>query len=431
MTVYTSSQKYRIMYIEQPVSVGGSVTGLYQLVRGLDRSRYEPIVLFHGPNAYRSQFQALGVQTLVLSEHSSTPSTPQMAQSISSNTSKRDIAARLSRHSEGLAEAYRLTRRARLVALTYWPLGRRIARLIREWNVNLVHNNNSLMGNRAGIIGAHLAGVPQVCHVRGLIEFSLVEKRLASFVDAFIYMSRAVEQLYLDLGIPQEKGHVVYDAFDTDIFAQKDTDATRAELGLTKRDRVITNVGRLDWWKGQDYFVQAIAKLVPSEPNIKALLVGSPDSNTVSQAYHQKLVQMVADLGLSDRVIFTGFRSDVPDLMAASDIVVHSSSEPEPFGRVVVEAQLMGRPVVATGAGGVLDIIQDRETGLRVPPQDEEAMAQAIEWLLQNHKQAEIMGRRGQQRAQERFTVQQHLAKVQSIYDSILATQKQKALKVR
>jgi glycosyltransferase involved in cell wall biosynthesis len=419
------------MYIELPVSVGGSVTGLYQLVQGLDKDQYDPIVLFHGPNAYRTHFQAIGVQTLVLSENGAKPSTSQTAQSIGQTTSKRDIAARLSRHSEGLAEAYRLTRRARLVAGTYWPLGRHIARLIKEWNVSLVHNNNSLMGNRAGVIGAHLAGVPQVCHVRGLAEFSRVERGLASFVDAFIYMSRAVEQLYLDLGIPQEKGHVVYDGFNTEISAKKQAHECRAELGLTEQDKVITNVGRLDWWKGQDYFLQAIAQLVLSEPNIKALLVGSPDNNSVSQAFHQKLVQMVADLRLSDHVIFTGFRSDVQDLMAASDVVVHSSSEPEPFGRVVVEAQLMGRPVVATGAGGVLDIIQDRETGLLVPPQDADAMAQAIGWLLQNREQAETMGQCSRQRAQERFTVQQHITQVQHIYNSILATQEQKALKAR
>ena len=90
---------------------------------------------------------------------------------------------------------------------------------------------------------------------------------------------------------------------------------------------------------------------------------------------------------MSDRVILTGVRSDIPRIMAASDIVVHSASEPEPFGRVIVEAMAAGRPVVATAAGGVLDIIEDQVTGLLVPSKNVTLMAKAIQQFLQNEEQ--------------------------------------------
>ena len=103
-----------------------------------------------------------------------------------------------------------------------------------------------------------------------------------------------------------------------------------------------------------------------------------------------------------------------------SDLIVHSASEPEPFGRVVVEAMLAARPVVATAAGGVLDIVEDRVTGLTVPPKDAPAMAGAIQYLLQNPATARTMGQRAQEAARTRFSVEQHVAGVHNLYTKVL-----------
>ena len=183
---------------------------------------------------------------------------------------------------------------------------------------------------------------------------------------------------------------------------------------------MVSNVGRLDWWKGHDYFLQAMAEVIQAQPSVKALIVGEPDSARRNQAYYQRLQKLVTELELSEHVIFTGFRADIPRIMAASDIVVHSASEPEPFGRVVVEAMLTGRPVIATAAGGVLDIIEDQVTGLLVPPKNAALMAQAVQQILQNPEQAKMMGQRAQQNARERFSVKQHVTAVQHIYERIL-----------
>jgi glycosyltransferase involved in cell wall biosynthesis len=408
-----NTNRHRILYVEQPSFAGGSATGLYELVRGLDTSRYEPVVLFHGPNPYREQFQALGVQVIVLSEQS--PAAP-------TTVSQRDIAASLSRYGHWLATAYRTAKEVYLIARQDWSLAQRVARLIRDEAIDLVHHNNGLRVNRGTVMAARMASLPQICHVRGLSGFSPLERYLAHSVNAFIYMSRAIEKFYQNLGIPPGKGHVIYDAFPAEAFGQTQHTATlRAEFGLTDQDLLISNVGRLDWWKGHEYFLEAIAEVIQSQPDTKALIVGAPDSTPASQAYYRRLQQSVSELQLSDHVVFTGFRADVPLIMAASDIMVHSASEPEPFGRVVVEAMLAGRPVVATAAGGVLDIVEDQVTGLLVPPKNATLMAQAIKQLLQNREQARIMGQRAQQSARERFSVEQHVTAVQRVYQKILA----------
>lgn len=406
-----NTRHHRILYIEKPTFVGGSVISLYELVRGLDTSRYEPLVVFYGPNPYCDRFRAVGVSVITLNDQ------PPVAVAVTG--SQRDIAASLSRYGDWLATGYRAAKQVYLLARRDWPLARRLARLIKEEVIDLVHCNNSL--NRAAVVAARLVGVPCICHVRMLHELSFVDRYLARYVNSFVYISRAVERCYRSQGIHAGKGHVVYDPFDLEAFKQIDhTDESRAEFGLADQDWLISNVGRLDWWKGHDYFLQAMAEVIQSHPNAKALIVGAPDPTPLSQAYYQRLQQLVTDLRLSGHVIFTGFRTDVPRIMAASDIVVHSASEPEPLGRVIVEAMAAGRPVVATGAGGVLDIIEDQVTGLLVPPKNAALMARAIQQLLRNREEAEMMGRRAKQQAKRRFSVRQHVTAVQHIYQTAL-----------
>lgn len=406
-----NTKRYRILYLEKPVFVGGSIISLYELVRGLDTSRYEPVVAFYGPNPYRDRFETLGVPVITLSEQ-----TPVAAPATGS---QRDIAASLSRYANWMADGYRTAKQIYLLARRDWPMARRLARLIKQNAIDLVHGNNSL--NRAVILAARLASVPHVCHVRMLHELSPVDRYLARYVNSFVYISKAVERCYCSQGISASRGQVVHDSIDVDAFVQADQVAElRAEFGLTDQDWLISNVGRLDWWKGHDDFLRAMAEVTRSQPNGKALIVGALDTMPRNQAYYRRLQQLVTDLGLSEHVVFTGFRADVPRVMAASDVVVHSASEPEPLGLVIMEAMAAGRPVVATAAGGVLDIIEDQVTGLLVPPKDAALMARAIQKLLRNRDQAEVMGRRAQQQATRRFSVEQHVAAVQRIYERAL-----------
>lgn len=408
----SDSKRRRILYIEKPPFVGGSVIGLYETVRGLDKDFYEPVVLFHGPNPYREKFQALGVRVIVLNEQLPAPGAA---------VSGRDIAATLSRYGRWLGDAYRTAKEAYLLARKDRPLARQVAQLIRAEKIDLVHHNNSLPGNRASIMAAKMAGVPQVCHVRMLHAFGFWERLLARSVKAFIYMSSAIERHYVKLGIPKSQGRVIYDPFDWRVYAGANhAEELRAEFSLTDEDWLISNVGRLDWWKGHDYFVEALGMVIGSYPHVKALIVGEPDATPLSQAYDAKLRRRVAELNLSDKVIFTGFRADIPAIMAASEIVIHSSSEPEPFGRVIVEAMAAGRPVIATAAGGVLDIVRDQETGLLVPPKDVTAMAEAMRQLLQDRDGAQRMGQRARAEVAQRFTIEQHIAAVQQVYEEML-----------
>ena len=121
-------------------------------------------------------------------------------------------------------------------------------------------------------------------------------------------------------------------------------------------------------------------------------------------SYQEELEKKTAALGLSDRVRFLGFREDIPSLLAAVDFVAHTSVAPEPFGRVIVEGMLAGKPVVATRAGGACEIIEDGITGRLVTPGDADELAKVLRALVEQPAEAARLALAGQAAARERFS---------------------------
>ena len=134
--------------------------------------------------------------------------------------------------------------------------------------------------------------------------------------------------------------------------------------------------------------------------------------------YNNRVHSLVKSLNLENRIIFTGFRSDVPSLMRAMDVIVHASTTPEPFGLVIVEGMAAGKPVIATAAGGVLDIIEDGVNGLLVPIKDSGEMAKAILYLISNPGKAKEMGLAARRHVAQKFTIQHQITSMQNLYDS-------------
>lgn len=407
-----ANRSYRVLYVENANSVGGSIISIYRLVQKLNRQHYEPIILFHRPNGYESRFRALGIEVIVLDGE-------KISQTQADGGHARDIAAWLGRYSSTLAHTYRKLKSIYLLGSQTLPESWRIYRIIKDRRVDLVHLNNRLSSNRSGALAARWARTPCLCHVRDFDHLTWFDHWLAKSIGYFAFMSRALEQ-NLKAVEPSLRGSVVYDGLELDRFliSQEKTN-TRQELGLNDSDFVVGNVGRLVPWKGQEVFLHALAQIKLQIPNLKALIVGEPDPPT-DTAYFQRLQSLVQQLGLSEIVRFTGFHSDIPALMVALDVLVHSSSSPEPFGIVVIEGMAAGKPVIATRAGGVLDIIEDGYNGLLVPVGEDRAMAEAILTLARHQDLAMQLGAEARQHVLKRFTAAQYAQTVQAIYQSLL-----------
>jgi glycosyltransferase involved in cell wall biosynthesis len=411
-------RRCRVLYVATTAR-GGSALSLYCLVSRLDRSRYEPAVLFYVQEHPHigDELADLGIRTPTLQKWCN-GAVPALARSLK----RRDIAGWLdARFGRRVGRAYLFLKACYQFMRRDVPKIRPILSAIREHEADLVHINTGLRHGKPGIIASWLARTPCICHVRMLDELGHFDKIFARFVDSFIYISGAVTEHYTAQGIRSVRGTVVHNAIDlSEYTTDLDGTAVRSEFGWNGQERVVGVIGRLDWWKGHEYFLQAMAEAVQEIPNLKGLIVGEPEATRANQEYYRKLRALTESLGLEDRIIFTGFRSDVPRILAALDVVVLSSSTPEPFGRVVIEGMAAGKPVVATAAGGVLEIITDGLDGLLVPCKDSKAMARAIVSLLRNPGWAEQIGTAARQRVAQAFSVERHVAQVQGVYDSIL-----------
>ena len=414
----------KVLYVAA-TSKGGSAFSLYNLLKGIDRFRYEPVVFFHleEPHSIGMKIRELGIHVSTHKIRLPSASQSEMKRITCCRNNRLNIADRIRIcYGKNASEAYLSARSCyqffRHKAYMILP----IYKIIRKCQIDLVHLNTGLSHGLPAIIAANIAGVPVVCHNRWFSTWSGFEKMFVRFVHYFIYISKAVAIHFDLLGVPSEKGVIIHNAVDIDEFKNEyDVTDIHREFGWTGKEHLVGIVGRLAWWKGHEYFLAAMARACQKDSSLRGLIIGDTLSSVRNSAYQEHITSMATSFGLEKKVIFTGFRDDVPRLMSALDIIIHCSSLPEPFGRVVIEGMAAGKPVVATAAGGVLDIIEDGVSGILVPCKDSKAIAQAINGLLSNPDSAKLMGLAARRRVAEKFALQDHVTAVQKVYDSVLS----------
>jgi glycosyltransferase involved in cell wall biosynthesis len=211
---------------------------------------------------------------------------------------------------------------------------------------------------------------------------------------------------------------VVHNGIDTRSFSdgtERGLPEVRSKLNLTGQPMVGV-FGRIASWKGQHVLLQALARL----PDVQVLMVGDALFPGDTE-YFEDLKQRASAPIISGRVHFLGFRRDIFQVMRLCDVIVHTSIAPEPFGRVIVEGMLAGKPVIATRAGGVPEIIEDGVTGRLVEPNNPEALAAAIQSLLGEPEGTAAMALRGQAFARKRFSLETMTSAMESEIAETLA----------
>lgn len=405
---------WRILFVDLAPSPGGSVVSLAHLLSGLDRDRFVPVAVLSIHNPGVELFEALGVEVIRLPGYRQ--GTPEFAPPV-----QRLRTGRVGKWVQGrgvLLRAWRAGGLALRLVGRVLPEAWRIARAVRATRADLLHLNNIVALNRAGILAARWTGRPCLCHIRGLNPLEPVDRWLVRWVDRFIFISEAVRRSQEAAGIPLA-GEVVYNAVDLRAFHPPvDPESLRREFGFPPGARVFGMVGRLEPWKGHRVFLQALASLRQGHPEACGLIVGEAETN--SPAYPGELQALADSLGLGKAVAFAGYRPDALRLMTGMEAVVHCSVEPEPFGRVLIEGMAAGRPVIGSAAGAVPEIIEDGVNGLLTPQGDAEALARAMARILEEPAAARAWAEAGRQMVLARFTLERHVAAIQRIYEDIL-----------
>ena len=397
----------RVLYLEASTGgvVGGSLTGLHHLLRGLDRSQYKPLVVLYEQKTLQADLEQQGIQVRIFPKQKRERHHPLQRVEAYQRLRKRQVVGDL---------LYAL-RALRLFLQETLPATFSLVRLFKEEKPDLIHLCNGFRANLDAIVAAWLVGVPCVCHVKGFEKYSWLSRLFAPTVEIGICMTEAIRTHCEGHRIVPKRMTVIYDGLDVEGFRPaRDSSAIRKELGIPLEVPLVGIVGNIQAWKGQAVVVEAIREVEAVLPEVCCLIVGGVHRSGTE--YAQELHRFVEKHGLKNNVIFTGFRDDVADLVATMDVVIHASVGAEPFGRVILEAMALGKPVIATNIGGVPEFVQHGVTGQLVPPCDPRALGEAMVELLRNPLQRNRLGNNGRLEVRQRFTVQRHVQEVCNAY---------------
>jgi glycosyltransferase involved in cell wall biosynthesis len=366
----------RVLYVNSwSTAHGGSSTSLIDVVTHLDPARYRPVVMCPAEGELPDRLRELRIPVVVRGIHRPTRE-----------------------------ELHRFIFEVPL----HW-------RWLRAEGIDLVHGNTS--ASRRSIVQATVsAGLPYVQHVRNVVR-NPAKNYGYQVADRIVCNSDATAAVFREEPALRGKTLTIYNAVD---LSQYDgaSDTRRKELGIDASRPVIGFVGQIVPRKGVTTLIRAMAAIATAVPDALLVIVGCPPPDET--AYDEECRRLVTELGLGDRVRFMGYRRDVPAFMRTFDVFALPTRS-EPFGKVVIEAMAGGAAVVASRVGGIPEIITGPELGLLIAPDDPDALAKAAVACLGDAPRRRAMAERALASVHARFTMDAMLARMQSLYDDVIA----------
>ncbi|MEK6654578.1 MAG: glycosyltransferase, partial [Thermodesulfobacteriota bacterium] len=306
----------------------------------------------------------------------------------------------------------------------------RLAEVIKKEGVGLIDSHAPLSGTILSRLSGWISGVPVINHNHcpefinlnpfiGSLQSALLRITSRLFCGRIIAVSEFVKREIIKQGAPADKVTVIYNGIDLDNAARKESRVKiRSEFGLNENRPIIAEVGRLGNDKGQHILIQAAPYVIEKFPDAMFMIVGE-DLGKKGE-YRRELEAMAAGLGIEDKIIFTGYRTDIMDLMEAFDLFVLPSVFTEGLPVVIMEAMLAKKPVIAASVGGSPEIVLDARTGTLVPPADPGRLAEAIIYHLSNPGISKQMAENGYELLKQRFSLKQMLDKTMEIYQELM-----------
>lgn len=397
----------RVLILDTGKEWGGGTNSLLELLKRIDRESLEFTALFYHnykkglSSTIKDELERIGVHVIILEGP---------PDSLGYKVGK-EVGRALLFFSPSIRKRF----------VFYWnllirnrPQAKRIAKIIRDENFDLVYMNNQPSSNLEGILAAREAEVQAVSHIRLIRDLLPWEVKTAnSYVDRFICVSQYDKAYYEGQGLEGNKIDVVYNGIDGNQELKGNVKETRRGWGVPEDGLAIGIVSSLLKRKGHRYFLQA-ASLVRqnSARSVKFFIVGDGPEK-------EGLIRLARQLDLERDTIFTGFQAEPLELINMVDVLV-LTSEAEGMPRVVLEAMLLGKPVVAFNVCGLNELIKGGKTGFLVPHGDTRALAHSILELLGNEALRSEMGNNARERVLKCFSIEQYVSGVEKVLKETL-----------
>ena len=303
-----------------------------------------------------------------------------------------------------------------------------IYRLIRRIRPHIVHTHTS----KAGLLGrlaSFLARVPIIIHTpHGHVfhsyygpvmtkVFVFAEKILSFITDKITALTNRERDEHLEEGIASIEKYVVIHSgvmLDRLMNMSVDAGAVRGEFGIAQDSNVIGVVGRLVPIKGHKYLVSAAKRIIKEFRNTVFVFVGDGYLSS-------RLERQAESVGVRKNIIFTGWRKDAVEILDLFDILVLPSLN-EGMGKVLVEGMALGKPIIASNVGGIIDLVRNGENGILVPPGDSDALGEAILQLLKDKNLSEKLGKNGKAMVYPEFDASVMVKQIEDLYESLLVS---------
>lgn len=306
----------------------------------------------------------------------------------------------------------------------------KLIKLLKKKRYDIVHTHTT----KAGILGriaAYISGVPVIVHGlhgstfkafdSGLLNWLLFffERLTGGFTDAYISVSKVLSEKYIERGIgKKENYHTVYSGMKLSKFYHArdkiNYKEKYEELGINAGEFLIGNVARLETRKGHKFLIDAFKNVVEERKDcpLKLLIIGEGNKRKNLESY-------VRELNLESKVVFSGYREDVEELMAMMDLFVLTSLR-EGLPRVLVQAAAVGMPSIAFNVDGVPEIVKDNHNGFLIRTKDVEQLANRIEKYIDNKELILLHGRNGRELVKGKWSIEDMVGKIDEIYQDLV-----------
>ena len=390
----SDTSKSNILYLDSGSGIGGGQRSLLLLLNLLDKDRFTPFVGCLGDSPFAAEAEKTEARVVPLS---------------------------LPTAHNKIDKIRRFTLGDLLEDLRQFKVILQLHRMVKRNAIDLIHANSLSVALLGGIV-ARINRIPILMHKRYATSYGVLDRICERLLHRVILVSEATRWNFA----PIAKQTLIYNGVDLDAFqaSPEEVQDLRAELLPDASDASIVAgvVTRITPEKGIHFLVRAIAALkglsLMTGTDIKLLIVGGPYFQKDID-YMNELKQEVADLGVEDSIIFTGFLSDTRVVTSLLDIVLVPSIIPEACPRTIIEAMAVGKPVIATPLGGSKELVTP-DTGILVPPEDASAIADAIAILTTDRERLRAMGKASRNRAEQLFSSEKNTALTEAVYAELL-----------
>ncbi len=397
-------KKVTVLFVDAAVEFGGSLVVIGNLIDALDKRHFRSIVVGEINRALLEKFICSEVRTYRIAR----------IYNYADWFMTVDLINRLPGRFLRKVTNYLLSAVRSVVNGVYLA---RIAMVVVKEGVDIIHVSNG-MNNLAPVLCAVFLGRKFVVHVHGVETPGFIQKLLLKRVPHFITISDYMKNSLIKNGYPNDRMTVLANPVCPREVSIKKISELRNRYGINTDEQVLGIVGRVVRWKGHVEFLMAAGIVMRTVPRLKVLIVG--DFAHKSTPYRSEITRIIEDSGYKDRVIFTGYVSDVENYYCLMDVCVHASIDPEPFGLVITEAMACGVPVIASDRGAPREIITDGVNGYLVNPDETEKLAEAIIMLLNDGDLRSRIGGEGKEHVLREYQVTKFARSMEELYVRVL-----------